>query len=122
MPYQADLRLTVTGGRSGTAVTEITGDLPVPVAPNLVLSGIRWANPASGGGPAVLSFEVDNAIEFLDDRVLLFTSVGRQERVFRYALRASTAGTFGVPPLEASSMYDPGFGARTAAATLEITP
>ncbi len=45
--------------------------------------------------------------EFLDDRVVLFTDVGSTPKVFRYALRAVTPGTFAVPPIEASSMYNP---------------
>jgi uncharacterized protein YfaS (alpha-2-macroglobulin family) len=45
-------------------------------------------------------------VEFLDDRVVLFTSVGRQPRVFHYLLRVTTAGTFALPPAQASCMYD----------------
>ena len=104
-PPTRDPPASVRSGEGGGVCLE-------PENPKLITS----AAAATGAGSK------PDAIEFLDDRVLLFTSVGRQERVFRYALRASTAGTFGVPPLEASSMYDPGFGARTAAATLEITP
>lgn len=59
-------------------------------------------------------------VEFLDDRVLLFSSASGKERTYRYGLRASTAGTFSVPPLEASSMYDPDLGALTAGETVTI--
>ena len=61
-------------------------------------------------------------LEFLDDRVLIFTSASRELRTYRYALRASTVGRFAVPPLEASSMYDPDLGAQTEGSSLEITP
>ena len=50
-------------------------------------------------------------IEFLDDRVILFTSVTKRPRTFRYLLRVTTQGTFALPPVQASCMYDPGFAA-----------
>jgi uncharacterized protein YfaS (alpha-2-macroglobulin family) len=46
-------------------------------------------------------------VEFLDDRVVLFCSVGSGKRTFRYALRVTTAGRFDLPPIQASCMYDP---------------
>ena len=46
-------------------------------------------------------------MEFLDDRVVLFCSVGEKESMFRYALRVTTAGQFALPPIQASCMYDP---------------
>jgi uncharacterized protein YfaS (alpha-2-macroglobulin family) len=45
-------------------------------------------------------------VEFLDDRVILFTTASRERRVFHYALRVTTAGEFIVPPIQASCMYD----------------
>ena len=46
-------------------------------------------------------------IEFLDDRVILFTGIGSKKKVFRYALRVTTTGQFELPPIQASCMYDP---------------
>ncbi|MCC5831259.1 MAG: hypothetical protein JJU36_17610 [Phycisphaeraceae bacterium] len=46
-------------------------------------------------------------VEFLDDRVVLFTTVGRNVRTFRYPLRVTTEGRFTLPPIEASAMYAP---------------
>ncbi len=46
-------------------------------------------------------------VEFLDDRVVLFCSASSEAKVFRYALRATTAGRFDLPPIQASCMYDP---------------
>ena len=46
-------------------------------------------------------------MEFLDDRVILFTSIGSKKKVFRYALRITTTGIFELPPIQASCMYDP---------------
>ncbi|MEX2214047.1 MAG: alpha-2-macroglobulin family protein, partial [Phycisphaeraceae bacterium] len=50
-------------------------------------------------------------IEFLDDRVILFTSASKQARTFRYLLRVTTVGEFALPPVQASCMYDPAFAA-----------
>ena len=47
-------------------------------------------------------------VEFLDDRVVLFCSAGKTERIFKYSLRVITAGTFDLPPIQASCMYEPG--------------
>jgi len=64
--------------------------------------------------------DVPDRVEFLDDRVLLFTSVGRDARTFRYSLRAVSAGSFVVPPIEASCMYDPGFASMHGAGKLVV--
>jgi hypothetical protein len=58
--------------------------------------------------------------EFLDDRVIIFTSVGRKTRTFRYALRAVTPGSFIVPPIQASSMYDAGIASRGRSGRVEV--
>ena len=55
------------------------------------------------GAPAHLP----DHVEFLDDRVVCFASADTNERVFRYALRAATAGDFVLPAVQASCMYDP---------------
>ncbi len=65
----------------------------------------RLATSVVVGSPT--SYRADRT-EFLDDRVVVFTSVSRDARTFVYALRAVTAGEFVVPPIQASSMYDPG--------------
>ena len=45
-------------------------------------------------------------VEFRDDRVIMFSSASGQQRMFRYALRAISAGSFALPPVQASCMYD----------------
>ncbi len=45
-------------------------------------------------------------VEFLDDRVVLFCSAGKAPSTFKYALRVIAAGTFTLPPIQASCMYD----------------
>lgn len=78
----------------------------------------RLATSAHAGG------DVDvrpDRTEFLDDRVILFTSVGQEKRQFDYYIRATTAGEFAAPPIEASCMYDPGFAALTGGGRVEIS-
>ncbi|MDD4890419.1 MAG: MG2 domain-containing protein, partial [Phycisphaerae bacterium] len=60
-------------------------------------------------------------LEFRDDRVLLFVPVDGTARTYRYSLRATTAGKFALPPIQASSMYDPAFASIHGAGKIEIT-
>lgn len=64
----------------------------------------RLATSAAGGGQ---TGHTPDHVEFLDDRVVLFCTAGPAKRIFRYALRATTAGRFHLPPIQASCMYDP---------------
>jgi uncharacterized protein YfaS (alpha-2-macroglobulin family) len=60
--------------------------------------------------------------EMHDDRVLTFVEhmpAGMYH--YRYLARATTVGTFVVPPTRAECMYDPGVFGRTAATELEVT-
>jgi uncharacterized protein YfaS (alpha-2-macroglobulin family) len=61
-------------------------------------------------------------VEFLDDRVLLFCSAESMPRTFKYHLRVTTLGTFDLPPVQASCMYDPAvacLGARGQVTVVE---
>lgn len=78
--------------------------------PRLATSAVAAADPDSG----------PDRVEFLDDRVVLFTSVSREKRQFDYYLRATTVGGFIAPPIEASCMYDPGFASLTGGGRVEI--
>ena len=51
----------------------------------------------------------DSRTEYRDDRVLLFAQATKKPHVHRYAVRVTAAGTFVVPPIEASCMYDTRF-------------
>lgn len=64
--------------------------------------------------------DVPDRVEFLDDRVLLFASASSQPKRFHYTLRATSAGTFTAPPIQASSMYDGGFASLHGGGKLEI--
>jgi alpha-2-macroglobulin len=53
------------------------------------------------------SFDKPDHVEFLDDRVVLFTRAGPKTLTYCYALRVTAAGEFDLPPIQASCMYDP---------------
>ena len=59
-------------------------------------------------------------VEFLDDRVILFSKAGPQIRRFRYSLRVVTAGVFSLPPIQASSMYDADVASLHGAGQIEV--
>lgn len=61
-------------------------------------------------------------VEFRDDRVIVFASVSAKPHVFRYALRAVTAGDFALPPVQASCMYDPSFASIHGAGHVRVMP
>lgn len=85
-------------------------------------AGLEVENPRLAGSEQEgddESFPADH-VEFRDDRVVVFSSVGNQPRVFRYALRAMTAGTFALPAVQASSMYDASFASCRGAGQVSI--
>lgn len=59
--------------------------------------------------------------QFLDDRVLLFISAGPQETTYRYALRVVTAGSFALPPVQGSCMYDPSVSSVHGVGRVEVS-
>src|SRR5262249_42173953 len=83
--------------------------------------GLEVENPrlmtSEKGGTQVAEAE---RVEFRDDRVVIFTSSERRKRTFRYALRAVTAGSFELPPIEASCMYDAGYASLHGGGHVEI--
>jgi uncharacterized protein YfaS (alpha-2-macroglobulin family) len=77
----------------------------------------RLANSAKVVGPG--STHADR-VEFREDRVVIFASARRTTSTFRYNLRATLAGQYAVPPIQASSMYDPGIASLGAAGSLRV--
>jgi uncharacterized protein YfaS (alpha-2-macroglobulin family) len=61
-----------------------------------------------------------DAMELHDDRVAVFADRLINELEMSYLARATTAGTFLLPPATVEEMYQPEHRARTAATTLEI--
>jgi uncharacterized protein YfaS (alpha-2-macroglobulin family) len=88
-----------------------------------VPAGWEIENPSVGGRglPDWLALDTTWAADHLnvrDDRVEVFGSVAPGQTVsFVYAVRAVTAGSFTVPPVEAEAMYDPRFWARESGST-----
>ena len=67
------------------------------------------------------SAAIADHVEFLDDRVVLFTSSQHTARTFRYALRAVATGKFTAPPIQASSMYSTDYASVHGGGTVEIS-
>jgi alpha-2-macroglobulin len=61
------------------------------------------------------------AMELHDDRVAVFADRLTSELDFSYLARATTAGTFALPPATVEERYRPEHRARTAAATLTVS-
>ena len=70
--------------------------------------GMEVENPrlATSAGSRNLRSDEPDHVQFLDDRVVLFCTANSKEKVFKYALRVTTAGKFDLPPIQASCMYD----------------
>ena len=76
--------------------------------------------PSAFSSGAGVRNDAPNHTEFLDDRVLLFDSVGGGVRVYRYALRVVAAGRFALPPAQASCMYDPAYASIHGGGSMEV--
>ena len=92
-------------------VDALPGGLEVE-SPHLATSAVGRRAASAPGGP-------DRA-EFLDDRVLVFTSAGEAPRSFGYALRAVAVGEFALPAVQAACMYDPGIASVHGGGTLRV--
>ena len=55
-----------------------------------------------------------------EDRVVLYGMALEQVREYVYAIKATTAGTFGIPPIEAESLYDRGASARGVKGSITV--
>lgn len=64
----------------------------------------RLSTSAKEPGVGDVIYSADH-VEFLDDRVVLFSDATQHERTFRYSLRAVATGRFVSPPIQASCMY-----------------
>ena len=64
--------------------------------------------------------EVDH-VEFRDDRLVAFLSVGKDKKHIQYVLRAVVPGTWTVPPPDAMAMYDAQAHGRGATDRVEIS-
>ncbi len=96
------VRITVRSPREVCNVA-IVDALPA----GLEVENPRLASSAALGPNPLFATDTASHVEFLDDRVVLFCRSRREKQVFGYALRATTAGRFDLPPVQASCMYDP---------------
>jgi len=87
---------------------------PGPVVHNIALvdalpGGMEVENPrlATSAESHYSESNRPDHVEFLDDRVVLFCTAGKDEKTFEYALRVTAAGRFALPPIQASCMYEP---------------
>jgi len=94
------IQISSPDARSGIPNVAIVDALPGGVE----IENPRLATSATTSGSAP---SMADHVEFLDDRAVLFTTVGASQKVFRYAVRVTTPGRFELPPIQASSMYDP---------------
>ncbi len=112
------------------------GDL-VHVEIELTLKDNRWVDNIAVVDALPAAMEVENPrlassaqqegyeedpirTEFLDDRVILFCSAGPEKQTYRYALRVIASGTFEIPPIQASCMYDPSVASMGTPGTLTV--
>jgi uncharacterized protein YfaS (alpha-2-macroglobulin family) len=89
-------------------------------------AGFEIENPRLGRGQVAgwLDAERQWAPEFMDVRDHQLAVFGKLEagesRTVTYAVRATTAGQFTLPPVEAEAMYDPRLWAREAGGTIRV--
>jgi uncharacterized protein YfaS (alpha-2-macroglobulin family) len=106
----------------------IESTLPEPVE-NVVIvdalpGGMEVENPrlaSSESGGEIETAAADHT-EFLDDRVVIFCTTHREAQVYRYSLRVVTAGVFDIPPIQASSMYDPAIATLGSIGKVTVKP
>jgi hypothetical protein len=86
--------------------------------------GLEVENPrlATSTGSARRGSSPCDHVEFLDDRVVVFTSISRSPRTFRYSLRVVAEGEYALPPVQASCMYDAGYASVNGAARVRVGP
>lgn len=90
---------------------------------DLLPGGLEAENPrlATSELASSVTNSVDH-VEFLDDRVVSFTTATSGGTVIRYPVRAVATGTFQVPGVEASSMYDPQLASLAPSTRIRIQP
>ncbi len=103
------------------------GQGPNKTLPNIAIvdtlpAGLEVENPRLANSTRIVGTKSAHAdrVEFREDRVVIFASAHKKAGTFRYALRATLAGEYAVPPIQASSMYDPGFASLGAGGSLRV--
>ena len=78
-------------------------------------SSSTWQDRLSTGG----SWTPDYA-DIREDRVVLYGSITNELAEYRYTLKATSVGTFNVPPVYAEAMYEPTLRARSSAGKIRV--
>jgi len=106
------------------ALSGVPEDLVVvwPLAGGLEIENPRLTAPLPGEKAATTEGENAPAVraELRDDRLILFVERLDRPLVWRFALRAVTAGRFALPAASATGMYDPGLQSLRRGGILEI--
>lgn len=108
---ETSLITTGEGKRSGIDNIATVDALP---------GGMEVENPRLSGSADTSKHVDPDRVEFRDDRVVIFSSAGREKTTFRYCLRAITAGSFVLPPIQASCMYDAAVASLHGSGRVEI--
>jgi len=61
-------------------------------------------------------------VDYRDERIDIFANLGPKEYNFYYIIRATTIGSFFMPPAEAVVMYQPEYKAKTDEAIIKVLP
>ena len=91
---------------------------------DLLPSGFEVENPSlATSAVTVKERATPDRIEFLHDRVVIFTNAYEQVRTYAYYIRATSAGQSLRPSIQASSMYEAGLGSvHGEEMTLRVKP
>lgn len=81
----------------------------------------RLSTSAAATGEESRDGSTADHVEFLDDRVVLFTPSSQEIRTFHYALRAVATGQFVAPPIQASCMYQADYASVHGGGKVTIT-
>ncbi|MBL7998884.1 MAG: Ig-like domain-containing protein [Candidatus Kapabacteria bacterium] len=93
------------------------------VISDLLPSGFEIENPRISEVPELTwakNATIPASIDYRDDRINLFTSVGTEDKVFYYVVRAITPGTFRLAPAAADAMYNGDFHSYNGGGTITI--
>ncbi|KAA3614514.1 MAG: hypothetical protein DWQ01_02080 [Planctomycetota bacterium] len=111
----AEIELTAPGLPPNDAIDNVVVVDALPAALEVenprLSSSQRWASSSSAS---------PDRVEFLDDRVLLFASARREPAVYFYPLRVVGHGSFEIPPLQASCMYEPALASISGGGRVDL--
>jgi len=97
-----------------------TGDVHNIAIVDALCGGMEVENPRlASSADSNTNYRSDHQ-EFLDDRVVIFTSAGRRKRIFKYALRVTTSGSYNAPAIQGSCMYDPAIASLGEAFNVKV--